>query len=182
MAKPATFSPIFAMAHLFRSNAGHSRRVSDCCTLAVMVTGRKAKNNAETVAAVQPLIDAGLARTQVLSFAPKGCPGGKARPAIVYVMHLELTDAGMAAVAEQYPAVDAWRAEVDAAQRARLLAEITTNLAKVSAEQAASARVAGELPGKLHEGPTVEALQAAPMRNLINVWHVLRVAVSRLPR
>ena len=179
MSKPATFSPIFAMAHMFRSNAFHSRRVSDCCTLAVMVTGRKAKNNAQIVAAVQPLIDAGLARTQVLSFAPKGCPGGKARPAIVDVMHLELTDAGLVAVAAEYPAVDAWRATVIAAERARLLAEIATKLPKVDARTAASARVAGELPGALHEGPTLEVLEAATNKQLINVARVLTVALSR---
>lgn len=179
MSTPATFSPIFAMAHLFRTNAGHSRRVSDCCTLAVMVTGRKAKNNAQIVAAIQPLIDAGLARTQVLSFAPKGCPGGKARPAIVDVTHLELTEAGMVAVAAEYPAVDAWRASVIAAERARLLAEIKVNLTKVDARTAAAARVAGELPGVLHEGPTLEVLEAATNKQLISVARVLTVALAR---
>ena len=177
-----TFSPIFALAHLFRSNPGHGHRVSECVVLAVMVTGRKAKNNAEIVAAIQPAIDAGLVLVQTYTFAPKGCPGGKPRPALVPVDRLDLTDAGMAAVAEQYPAVDAWRAEVEADRRANFLAEIAVNLTKVSAEQAASARVAGEIPGGRGEGPTMEALQAAPMRNLINVWHVLRVAVSQLPR
>ena len=178
MSKPSTFSPVFALACLFRSNPGHGRRVSECGTLAVLVTGRKAKNNAEIVAAIQPAIDAGLVLVQTYTFAPKGCPGGKPRPALVPVDRLDLTDAGMAAVAEQYPAVDAWKADVDAAQRARLLAEIAANLAKVPAEKAWSARVAGEIPGAHRTGPTAEALQAAPTANLIRVAQSLALSVS----
>jgi hypothetical protein len=181
MAKPApvTFAPTFALATIFRVNAGHGRRVSDCGSLAVLVTGRKAKTNAEIVAAVQPAIDAGLVRVRIRTFAPKGCPGGKARPALVDVAELELTPAGLVAVAVEYPAVDAWRAELDRAQRARLLAEITASLAKASPEAAWCAAVHGELRTGHRQGPTPEALEAAPTANLVRVARSLELAIAR---
>lgn len=142
---PRTFEPAFALAHMFRFNPGHARRVSECGVLAVLVTGRKAKNNSAILAAIQPCLDSGLARTRVHSFTPKGCPGGRSRPAVVDVTELELTDAGLAAMEELYPAVDAWRAEVTAANRAALLAEINAGLARVEPERARRALVFGEL-------------------------------------
>jgi len=96
------------------------------------------------IAAIEPAIAAGVAIVRTHSYIPKGCPGGKPRPATYDVAELELTPDGRVAVAALYPAVDAWRAAQDAAVRADLLARIAEGLPRLDATRVRYALVAGE--------------------------------------
>lgn len=164
MAKPSprTFAPIFALAWEFGGkNSGLERRLGDCTDFALLVTGRKARNNADMLAAIQPCIDAGLVSVRWADFAPKGCPGGKSRSAIVRLQKIALTPSGIVAVAEQGVAVDAERAERAATVRARLLGAIAAALVTATPAEARCAAVAGQLPNGFSMGLTAELLAAA---------------------
>lgn len=65
--------------------------------LARTVLGRTPKTKAEIDAVIAPFVEAGLVRIHRAEVAPKGCPGGRPRPATITRTSYELTKAGEAA-------------------------------------------------------------------------------------
>ena len=167
MTKPAPTLPAdLAMATLFRFHPGHARRVSESGDLCLLITGRKAKTNREIIAAIEPLIAAGLLIERTATFAPKGCPGGRGRPSLVDVAEIKLTPAGIERVAELAHQVDARNAAQAEAKRQALLGRIAPALAAATPDLARRALVFGELND-------AAALQSASLANLVRVARTL---------
>ena len=69
--------------------------LGDFGALARAALGRKPKNNDEIRGALAPLVEAGLLTTRIAMVAPKGCPGGRARPALIARPKVALTEKGL---------------------------------------------------------------------------------------
>lgn len=134
---PKTFSPLFALAARFRHAKGSCEyEIGACGEIFTLITGgptSKAKNYA-ILEALAPLIADGLVTTRTRTFAPKGCPGGRPRPALIDQNLLTLTPAGFEAIRPLFADVDAYRAEQAAEARRATIAEIAKRRRQVSAE------------------------------------------------
>lgn len=139
---PKTFSPLFALAARFRHAKGSCEyEIGACGEIFTLITGgptSKAKNYA-ILEALAPLIAAGFVTTRTRTFAPKGCPGGRPRPALIDQNLLTLTPAGFEAIRPLFADVDAYRAEQAAEARRATIAEIAKLRRKLSAEAVAAA-------------------------------------------
>ena len=138
-----TFSPLFALATCFRNAKGtiNERELRNCGAIYTLATGgpvSKATNYA-ILEAIAPLIADGLVTTRTRTFAPKGCPGGRPRPALIDIGHLVLTPAGFEAIRPLFADVDAYRSEQAAEARRATIAEIAKLRRKLSAEAIAAA-------------------------------------------
>lgn len=80
-------------AHVFVPNYVE-QDLGDFAALAHAALGRKPKNHDEIRAALAPLVEAGLLTTRVAMVAPKGCPGGRSRPALIARPKVNLTEKG----------------------------------------------------------------------------------------
>ena len=177
---PNTFSPLFALAARFRHAKGSCEyEIGACGEIFTLVTGgptSKAKNYA-ILEVLAPLIAEGLVKTRTRTFAPKGCPGGRPRPALIDQNLLVLTPAGLEAIRPLFGDVDAYRAEQAAGFRVSTLAEIAKLRRKLSADDVdGAARTAGL---SAWGEPFVESsMDSASYDNLCRFRHAL---LCRLP-
>lgn len=140
----------FALAMFFLNNSNHARRVAEAGFLCTEITGKKPKGNAAIIAAIHPAIEAGYIKVQTIAFTPKGCPGGKSRPAIAYVDELSLTQTGLDLVASlQTEAKAEWDRRADAA-RQKAIKFLEIELPKLDATRLRNVLVFGQVQSLDH--------------------------------